>query len=110
MTVALGGRGIRSIEYVPAMRAYAIAAGNGGDRLGFALYRWSGAAADAPRLLEGAPLDGLSPEAIIVEREHPERLLILSDDSGRRLGGRECKATDDRRKFFRSITVPVPAS
>jgi hypothetical protein len=108
IAVALGGRGIRSIEYVPAMRAYAIAAAHDDGRRGFELYRWSGAAADAPRLLEGAPLDGLNPEAIVVEREHPERLLILSDDSGRRVGGRECKDADDRRKFFRSITVAVP--
>ncbi|HEU4721625.1 MAG TPA: DUF3616 domain-containing protein [Gemmatimonadaceae bacterium] len=108
-TVALGGRGIRSIEYVPAMRAYAIAAANDDGRRRFALYRWSGAAADAPRPLEGATLEGgLSPEAIVVEREHPERLLILSDDSGRRLGGRECKDADDSRKFFRSVTVAVP--
>ena len=107
-TVALGGRGIRSIEYVPAMRAYAIAAGNGGGRRGFALYRWSGAATDPARLLDGATLDGLNPEAIVVDRAHPERLLILSDDSGRRLGGQECKDAKDSRKFFRSITVPVP--
>jgi hypothetical protein len=108
-TLALDGRGIRSIEYVPAMRAYAIVAGEGGGRRGVALYRWSGAAADAPRPIEGVTFEGLNPEAIVVEREHPERLTILSDDSGRRLGGRECKDVDDNRKFFRSVTVPVPA-
>lgn len=108
-TVALGGRGIRSIEYVPAMRAYAIAAANDDGRRAFALYRWSGAAADAPRPLEGAPMEGnLSPEAIVVERDHPERMILLSDDSGRRIGGRDCKDADDGRKFFRSITVAVP--
>ena len=108
-TLPLDGRGIRSIEYVPAMRGYAIVAGEGGGRRGVALYRWSGAPTDAPRPVEGVSFDGLTPEAIVVEREHPERLLILSDDSGRRLGGRECKDVNDDRKFFRSITVPVPA-
>jgi hypothetical protein len=108
MTLALGGRGIRSIEYVPALRAYVIVAGSANGGRDFALYRWSGAAADAPRLVQGAPLDGLSPEAIVVDSAHPDRLLLLSDDGGRRMGGRECKDQDDSRKFFRSVVVPLP--
>ena len=105
-TLALGGRGIRSIEYVAAMRAYVVVAGSPNGGRDFALYRWSGAAADAPRLLQG--IDGLSPEAIVVESAHPNRLLLLSDDGGRRIGGRECKDLDDSRKFFRSVVVPLP--
>ncbi len=108
MTVALGGRGIRSIEYVPAMRAYVLVAGSPNGGRDFALYRWSGVAADAPSLLQGVPLDGLSPEAIVVDGARPDRLLLLSDDGGRRIGGRECKERDDSRKFFRSVVVPLP--
>jgi len=108
MTVALGGRGIRSIEYVLAMRAYVLVAGSPNGGRDFALYRWSGAATDAPSVLQGVPLDGLSPEAIVVERAHPDRLLLLSDDGGRRIGGQECKERGDSRKFFRSVVVPLP--
>jgi hypothetical protein len=108
MTVALGGRGIRSIEYVPALRAYVLVAGSANGGRDFALYRWSGTAADAPRLIEGAPLKGLSPEAIVVERARPDRLILLSDDGGRRIGGEECKSAKDSRKFFRSVVVPIP--
>ena len=108
MTLALDGRGIRSIEYVPAMRAYVLVAGSANGGRDFALYRWSGSAADAPLLLEGVPLRGLSPEGIVVESAHPDRLLLLSDDGGRRIGGRDCKDTDDSRKFFRSVVVPLP--
>ena len=108
MTVPLGGRGIRSIEYVPAMRAYVLVAGSPNGGRDFALYRWSGAPADAPRLFEGTTLRGLSPEAIVVERARPDRLLLLSDDGGRRIGGRECKERDDDGKFFRSVAVPLP--
>ena len=109
MTVALGGRGIRSIEYVPARREYVLVAGSPNGGRDFALYRWSGVAADAPRLFEGTTLRGLSPEAIVVDRAHPDRLLLLSDDGGRRIGGRDCKEQDDGRKFFRSVAVPLPA-
>ena len=108
MTLALGGRGIRSIEYVPAMRAYVLVAGSANGGRDFALYRWSGAATDAPRLLGGVPLGGLSPEGIVVDSAHPDRLLLLSDDGGRRIGGRDCKESDDSRKFFRSVVVPLP--
>lgn len=108
VTVALGGRGIRSIEYVPTMRAYVLVAGSANGGRDFALYRWSGAAADAPSLLQIVSLDGLSPEAIVVESAHPDRLLLLSDDGGRRIGGRDCKEREASRKFFRSVTVPLP--
>ena len=108
MTVALGGRGIRSIEYVPAMGGYVLVAGSANGGRDFALYRWSGAAADAPRPLPGVRLGGLSPEGIVVERAQPERLLLLSDDGGRRIAGRDCKDHDDSRKFFRTAVVPLP--
>ena len=108
MALELGGRGIRSIEYVPAMRAYVLVAGSANGGRDFALYRWSGDATDAPRPLPGVPLGGLSPEGIVVESAHPDRLILLSDDGGRRIGGRECKDTDDSRKFFRSAVVPLP--
>ena len=109
MTVALGGRGIRSIEYVPALREYVLVAGSPNGGRDFALYRWSGESADAPRLLEGTTLRGLSPEAIVVESAHPDRLLLLSDDGGRRIGGRDCKEAPESRKFFRSVVLPLPA-
>ena len=58
--------------------------------------------------LKGKSIAGLSPEAIVVDSAHPDRLLLLSDDGGRRMGGRECKDQDEGRKFFRSVVVPLP--
>jgi hypothetical protein len=109
MTIDLGGRGIRSMEYVPAMREYVVVAGPFDDRRDFALYRWTGSATDEPRQLAGVRFDELTPEGILLDRRHTNRLQILSDDGGMQVEGRECKTADDTSKFFRSLIVELYA-
>jgi autotransporter-associated beta strand protein len=58
----LGGRGIRDIAK-NASDQYVISAGPASDTGSFALYTWTGLAADAP-VLRSASLTGLHPEAI----------------------------------------------
>jgi hypothetical protein len=58
----LGDRGIRSIERVGS--AYLIVAGPPADSGSFRLFRWSGAAGDAPQALIDVDLQDLRPEAL----------------------------------------------
>jgi len=77
----LGGRGLRSMEYCPRQTAFLLIAGDPDERDNFALYRWSGDAADSPTL--AAPiktgLPQFKPEAIIPLGGRPD-VLVLSDD------------------------------
>lgn len=98
----LDGRGIRSIELVGT--AYEIVAGPATDRGRFALYRWSGAAADAPVLAADVDLGDLRPEALFAVPSTP-RVQLLSDDGGIEVGGKACKKLAAQRQTFRSLTV-----
>lgn len=105
--LALGGRGVRSIGYVPALGAYLIVAGLPGVGGSFDLYRWSGAATEAPVVVPGVDLAGLQPEAMIVWPGQPLRLQIFSDDGTRMIDGRMCKEQPPDKRRFRSITVTL---
>lgn len=59
----LGGRGIREIKK-NAANEYLIVAGTAGGAANFALYTWTGNAADTP-VLRSVSLSGLNPEAIV---------------------------------------------
>lgn len=98
----LGGRGIRSIELVGD--AYFIAAGPPADRGTFAIYRWSGQAAQAPSPVAGATVGTLRPEALFASPGSGE-LYLLSDDGGVRVDGVECKNLPAARQRFRALTV-----
>ncbi|MBL8797880.1 MAG: DUF3616 domain-containing protein [Planctomycetia bacterium] len=99
----LGGRGVREIDYVPQLQSYLIVAGAIDARRQFAVFRWSGAAADAPRPYAHTAFGALSPEALIA---FPGRrdVLLLSDDGTRRIGeqvGKEVASA--RQRGFRTI-------
>jgi len=98
----LDGRGIRSIELVGT--AYVIVAGPTAHRGRFALYRWSGAAADAPVLEADVDLGDLRPEALFAVPATP-RVQLLSDDGGIEVDGKACKNRAVRQQAFRSLTV-----
>jgi hypothetical protein len=98
----LDRRGIRSIDLVGS--AYEIVAGPTADRGRFALYRWSGAAADAPVLAADVDLGDLRPEALFAVPA-TSRVQLLSDDGGIVVDGRECKKLAAKRQVFRSLTV-----
>jgi hypothetical protein len=94
----LGGRGIRSIERVGD--AYLIVAGPFGEGSDFAVYRWTGAAGDAPNRLSHIDLAGLHPEALFAV-PGTDQVQIISDDGG--FQGCEDRAPADKQ--FRSIVV-----
>jgi hypothetical protein len=75
----LGGRGIRSLERLPAGDSYVITAGLSGSGTDFQAFRWSGKANGAPEPLAGADLTGLVPEAVFVDGI-ATGLVVLSDD------------------------------
>ena len=105
VSLDLGGRGIRSIEWTGA--AYLIVAGPAADSGSFALFRWNGKAADAPALVKGVDLNGLRPEAMFA-MPATNQLQFLSDDGGVVTEGVACKDRDAARRSFRSITVKKP--
>lgn len=106
-TIQLGGRGVRSIEFVPATGDYLIVAGAIDGTRNFALYRWTGRLADTPVQL---PMDfgSLNPEGLAVLADG--RLLILSDDGAEQIGGHDCKdeATPATQRSFRGRIVRIP--
>ena len=105
MLLDLGGRGIRSIERVgPALF---IVAGAPDDRADFALYRWSGKAAEAPTLVHGMDFGSLRPEALF-EVPASSQWQMLSDDGGVETGGVACKDRPAAGRSFRSITLEKP--
>ena len=96
----LEGRGIRTIASWQG--AYWIVAGDIADPIQPSrLYRWDGRS--APVWIDTADLRDLNIEAIAeVPTDTGPRLLLLSDDGSRRIGGRKCKKLrDDRAKRFR---------
>jgi len=93
IALALGGRGIRSIDR--GGDAYLIVAGPFGEDSDFALYRWSGAAGDGPVRLPHIDLAGLHPEALFAI-PGTDLVQILSDDGG-------CEDQAPAEKKFRSI-------
>ena len=98
----LDGRGIRSIELVGT--AYLIVAGPAGESGDFALYRWSGKAADPALALRNVDLNGLHPEALFAVPAS-ETIQILSDDGTARINNKACKDLPKSAQSFRSIVV-----
>lgn len=84
ITLPLGGRGIRSIDYAPQLKAYLIVAGASGSSGDFKLYKWSGKASAVPEALAVDIPAGLRPEALFA-RADGAGYTLLSDD------GDDCK-------------------
>lgn len=102
IALELGGRGIRSMELVGS--AYVIVAGPIADRGSFALFRWSGAADDAP-VAVAVDLGTLRPEALFAP-PGADDIVLLSDDGGVEVDGKACKDLRMPRQTFRALTLP----
>ena len=100
----LGGFGIRSIA--ASSGKYLIVAGSYDGDGQSVLYEWKGGESQ-PHRLERAELFGLNPEAIDFFQEgENERLLLVSDDGAKLVGGKPCKQLKDPgRKSFRAVTL-----
>ncbi|MBX9774618.1 MAG: DUF3616 domain-containing protein [Xanthobacteraceae bacterium] len=106
--LALGGRGIRSIEYSPASREYLIVAGPFDDAGTFALYRWSGRRDDrAPKPIPQAVFGDLRPEAMFFYPNNSTTVQFLSDDGGEPIGKQQCKDAPKAMQRFRSLSVDL---
>lgn len=102
----LGGRGLRAMERVGDR--HLIAAGHptkGGD---FAFFLWDGTEA-TPRRLPAAAPRGFTVEALVVDAAAGlGRVLVLSDDDSRRMGGVPCQELKEPlRREFRGVWMPL---
>ena len=82
-------------------RTYLIAAGPPADEGSFALFTWSGRAADKPVLLLQEELGQVRPEALFAIPGTSD-LQILSDD-----GGEHVKTLAEEKQEFRSVTITL---
>lgn len=100
----LNGRGIRSLEWIPARKAFLLIAGPHDGSGSFALYRWTGPGS-APVELP-ISFNRLVPEALFVQNDS---FAVLSDDGDRMIGRTECKSMkreEDRRFRTGRFTLP----
>lgn len=97
----LDGRGVRSMARFGD--EYVIVAGPVADHGSFALYRWSGRGADAPRLHSHIP-SGTHAEAVLVVDSGG--LMLLSDD-GARQPEAACGGPGKEAQSFRAVRVQV---
>ena len=81
---ALGGLGLRSMEYSPRHSAFFLIAGPHDGAGACALYRWSGNRKDQPRLVRKIVEADFTPEALM-PMPNSDKLLILSDDGSLRV-------------------------
>jgi hypothetical protein len=105
ISLALGRRGIRGIEYVEAVGKYLIIAGPSDDKGEFRLYRWSGPPFEEVEEVKEIDLSGINPETIVVYPGGHE-IQILSDDGTRLVKGKACKAASPGQRSFRSMRAP----
>jgi hypothetical protein len=103
VTLKLGGRGIRSIES-DSGSGYLIVAGSPADSGNFMLYRWSGTAGEAAKVVSHVDFKNFRPEAIFSVPQNA-MVQILSDDGGVKIGGKLCKDREKSKQSFRSMTI-----
>lgn len=108
ITLDLDGYGIRGMEYIPALKAYAILGGSVGDSHEGQLYLWSGSREDTkPKRIENFVLrDKFNPESVLYFDES-RSIFILSDDGNQRYHGIKCKDLEEKgiTVFFRGFSV-----
>ena len=85
-----------------------IVAGPSGPGKGFALYTWSGKAADKP-LVIATDFGQTRPEALF-EIPGTKDVHVLSDDGDEAVDGKDCKkdSVPIDKKSFRAITLTLP--
>ena len=103
--LALGGLGIRSMEYVEEKGKYLIVAGPYDDHGEFRLYEWAGLPTTDVVLVNEVKFDDLHPEALFSYPGAAGTIQILSDDGSKEVNGKECKddAVPREKKYFRSV-------
>lgn len=100
----LGGLGIRSLEYWPERNTYLVVAGAFDDCPAFQLFLWSGDPASPPKRQQvGDDLFGLRPEALVLFPGQADKVLLLSDDGGVAVEGKECKKASKEQRSFQAI-------
>ncbi len=99
----LQGRTIRGADYFEGQ--IVLVTDSDLDGLGPALFLWDGKSEEAT-LLHTPELRSIDPESVILfPNTGLQELLILSDDGGRRLSGKDCKdLKNESEKRFRTIT------
>lgn len=103
----LGGLGIRSIEYTPAIQGYLVLAGPSGDGGPFRIYKWSGSRDAAPvELYSLKTQKGRNPEALVIYRGSP-RVQILMDEGSFLFDGTRCKDRRTKHQRFSDDWVEV---
>jgi len=104
VTLDLGGRGVRDIDWVGGR--YLIIAGPFDGKGRLHLYEWDGTGAE-PRKIPDTHFRDMNPEALVVYPGSPaNEFQMLSDDGTRKLAGEDCKnVKDPARKWFRSYWV-----
>ena len=99
----LEGRGIRALEFVPALDRYLVLAGAFNDAQEFRLYEWTGRPDAAARPLIDSISDLKPEELIVVDATDRELTLqLLSDD-----GTDVCKEAPIAQRSFRGRTVTL---
>lgn len=96
----LGGRGIRSMDHVPAVDGFLIVAGPVNDESSFKLFKWSGdPEGKVDEVLEFRQSTGVNPEALVAY-DDGKRIQILHDEGSRLAGGTECKKLSRKGRSF----------
>lgn len=100
ISLDLGGRGIRSMDYVSAIDRFVIVAGPINDETSFRLFRWSGTPEAKTIDFEEIQFSkGVSPEALVAY-ETGKRVQVIHDEGSRENGGVECKKADKGSRSF----------
>lgn len=102
--LALGELGIRSIEYVEALKSYLIVAGSHKSGGAFKVFKWSGAHDAVPELLKIAFEGSFRPEALYALGDG-RGWRVLSDDGDEQVGSGKCKDAAPGSRKFRSMHI-----
>lgn len=103
----LGGFGVRDLTLVGD--TYYIIAGARDTSRKFHLFSWDGRSS-TPKVFPGNIFEKLNPEAIFrFANDRPGVFQILSDDGGRKTGGKECKDFPQDQRSFRAGELHLAA-
>ena len=100
ISLDLGGRGIRSMDYISAIDAFLIIGGPIDDESSFRLFKWSGT--PEAQLVDIEKLhhsEGVNPEVLIAYGEG-KRIQVLHDEGSRENVGVKCKDADKQSRSF----------
>lgn len=99
----LGGRGVRSMDYLESVAHYLICAGSFGKDRDAQYFLWNGKPKSQPREFRSMPAVELNTEAVVT---YPGRqgFQLLSDDGD----NFKDKKTPKKDQFFRSLWIDLP--